>query len=193
MEAQEAEIEMLNAVQAELVVKNDHDIKTHQRDALSHHLKALMRSLQTSRAFHLWLSQTRADCRSLRLLHISQRHADQACLACAFETWVVGKEDDAGEENKRVQEKIISAQNILAEVLMASPSGHRRVKGAARVNAPLGERQADRHARTCALTHTHTQAQRQTDRQTDRQAGRQTRREREREREREMMMMMMCA
>ena len=173
MEAQEAEIEMLNAVQVDLVVKNDHDIKTHQRDALGHHLKALLRSLQTSRAFHLWLSQTRADCRSLRLLRISQRHANHACLACAFETWVVGKEDDAGEENKRVQEKLISAQNILAEVLMASPSGHRRVKGSARVNAPLGERQGDRHASTEA------------DRQADRQTGRQTSREGERvERER---------
>ena len=42
MEAQEAEIEMLNAVQVDLVVKNDHDIKTHQRDALGHHLKALL-------------------------------------------------------------------------------------------------------------------------------------------------------
>lgn len=139
MEAQDAEIEMLNAVQAELIVKNDQDIKAHQRDALGHHLKALMRSLQTSRAFHLWLSQTRADCRSLRILSLLQRRADRTCLASAFEVWLAGEDDDPIEESERVQQKIISAQNILAEVLMSSP---RRVKGAALVNVPLGGKHA---------------------------------------------------
>ena len=141
MQAKDAEIEMLHGVQAELALTHESHLKAHRRDALGHHLEVLMNSLLTARAFHLMVSQTRADCRSMRLLQLIQRRGDRVRLATAFDVWVAGEEDDQLErdESERVQQKLISAQNILAEVLMASPTGHhRRIKGSALVNVPLG-------------------------------------------------------
>lgn len=132
---------MLHGVQAELALKHDQDLKAHRRDALGHHLEVLTNSLLTARAFHVMVSQTRVDCRSVRLLQMIQRRGDRVRLASAFDLWVVGGEDDEIErdESQRVQQKLISAQNILAEVLMASPTGHhRRIKGSALVHVPLG-------------------------------------------------------